>query len=125
MTERHQRNLVTAQAEQDITRLFRPLSRAVGRSLRRHGAQYGMTALTYQLVMRDVDRALDAVFGRYRGDDALPVGWKRGDPLPLLPLVISKCRQSRAWVWGRHAAMARSRLRGQGRLLEMIEGESA
>lgn len=114
MTERHQRNLVTAQSEQDITRLFRPLSRAVERSLRRHGAQYGMTALTYQLVMRDVDRALDAVFGRYRGDPASP----------LLQLVVNRCREGRAWVWGRHAAMARSRLRGQGRLLEMIEEEA-
>lgn len=112
--ERRARDLTTAQAEADITALFRPLSRAVGQSARRHGARYGMTALTYQLVMRDVDAALDGVFGRYRGDPASP----------LLRLVARRAREGWAWAFGRSAALARGRLRGQVRLLRAIEEEA-
>ncbi len=114
MSERRQRDIVTARAEADITRLYRPLSRAVGRSVRQHGGRHGATPIWRLLVLNDVEAALDATFGRYAGE--------RGSP--LMRVVTQRCREGRAWVFVRHVQIVRSRLRGQTRLLRAIEGDS-
>lgn len=65
---RRDRDREIAGAEREISRLFRSLQNAVGASVRRHGGEQALGAAGYTAVMRDVDAALDLVYGRYNGD---------------------------------------------------------
>jgi hypothetical protein len=71
---RRDRDREIAGAEREIDALYRGLQKAVGESIRRHGEGGTLGAAGYVAVMRDVDAALEAVYGRYRGDADAALG---------------------------------------------------
>lgn len=71
---RQDRDREIAGAEREIDALFRELQAAVGASVRAHGENGALGAGGYALVMRDVDAALEAVYGRYNGDPEAALG---------------------------------------------------
>lgn len=112
MTERQARDAMIARSERDIDQLFRPLTRAVREAVRRHET---MTPLAYVLIMREVDQALTSIRGRFPGDRTAP----------LYRLVVQRCREARAIVFGQSADDMRRRLRGNPDVMAAIEREAA
>lgn len=115
---RRDRNATVARSERDIDALFRPLSRAVGASVRRHTMQQNatpaITLVIYARIMRDVDEALIGVRGRYPGDRSAP----------LYRLVVRRCIEARALAFRRAVEDVRQRLRGEPELLAAIERDA-
>jgi hypothetical protein len=107
------RNAVSFQAEMDISKLFLPLSHAVGDSVQRHAGE-AMTPLARVLILRDVDAALASVRGRFPGDREAP----------LYRLVVRRCLEGRALVFRRAVEDFRRKLRREPEVLAAIEGEA-
>ena len=115
MTERRDRDLVTAGAEAEIDELFRPMQRRVAAFCRSLGDR-PMTVLDRVRVMQVVDQELRKIRGDHRGDQAAP----------LQRLVERRTRQSRRIVYGRvREDTARQLRRLDPELLARIEGRDA
>ena len=66
--ERDIRDAVIVKAERDIDRLYRFLYSEVSLALGKHKDQPVMTPFIRAMVLRDVDAAMDSIFGRFQGD---------------------------------------------------------
>jgi hypothetical protein len=97
---RRDRDREIAGAEREIDALYRALRDAVAQAIE---AQPGetLTATGRAAAMAEVDRALEPIYGRFRGDEEAA----------LLQLVVRRQRRARAAAWRRSLAMARERLR--------------
>jgi len=116
---RTERDAVLYATDRDVDAMQRPIARAVVDSVRRHAVEtpdgMRLTAMSRVRIMAETDTALDAVYGRGRGDESSP----------LYRLIVRRAREAALLPVAAAVADIRHRLRGEPELMKRIEEEGS